>query len=180
MAYHYTDASRESDPHALPDVDVFYGKRLTETDPVGWHYAFGNPGCLDDSDPCGPYDTEAEALAAAREAAGFCPHGVSHEGAYCPGCKWCAPTASDSPSCGGTHRLPCEACPAPELWAWQLDAFWYACGSPNSGGRTADITRAMAWASEAQARESAGRMAFCDGGFPLRLSDADARRWGRG
>ncbi len=34
-----------------------------------WWYAFGSPGCLCDSGPVGPFDTEAEALEAAREVA---------------------------------------------------------------------------------------------------------------
>jgi hypothetical protein len=33
----------------------------------GWFYQFCFPGCLPDSDPMGPFDTEAEALADARE-----------------------------------------------------------------------------------------------------------------
>lgn len=37
----------------------------------GYGYAFGLPGCLWDSDPVGPFETEAEALAAAREQGGF-------------------------------------------------------------------------------------------------------------
>ena len=83
MPYFYTDPNRESDPHALPDVEVFqtdergyvngepfvlphepgeraYGVRN------GWFYAYGFPGCLWDSDPIGPFDTEEEALAEAR------------------------------------------------------------------------------------------------------------------
>ena len=32
----------------------------------GWFYAYGFPGCLWDSDPIGPFDTEEEALAEAR------------------------------------------------------------------------------------------------------------------
>ena len=49
MAYYYSDPSRETDPHALPDVEVF---EHTSTfvggpeDPLqgpGWYYAFGFP-----------------------------------------------------------------------------------------------------------------------------------------
>jgi hypothetical protein len=36
-------------------------------DGVKYWYAFGFPGCLWDSDPVGPYDTEEEAIEAARE-----------------------------------------------------------------------------------------------------------------
>ena len=34
---------------------------------VGWYYAACHPGCLPDSDFCGPYITEADALQAATE-----------------------------------------------------------------------------------------------------------------
>jgi hypothetical protein len=83
----YSDPSRESDPHALPDVEVFEvwtdksGKRHNEfetvqywdDDPVmsedGWYYWSCFPGCLPDSDPIGPFNTEAEALADAQQGA---------------------------------------------------------------------------------------------------------------
>jgi len=89
MSHHYSDPSRENDPHALPDVEVCFGRvclycgAFGETGPecscatehagmvaikAGWIYAFGFPGCLWDSDPVGPFETEAEALEAAREA----------------------------------------------------------------------------------------------------------------
>ena len=84
MAYHYSDKSRESDPHAMPDLEVFAwpgsvekvdsifrGQALAapieDSADAGWYYAFGFPGCLWDSDPVGPFDSEAEALADARE-----------------------------------------------------------------------------------------------------------------
>lgn len=40
------------------------------TDRIAYWYAFGFPGCLHDSDMFGPFDTEALALADARETAG--------------------------------------------------------------------------------------------------------------
>lgn len=51
-------------------VDVFYGK-IREANTPGWMYVPLNVGALDkiappNSDPRGPYPTEAEALAAAR------------------------------------------------------------------------------------------------------------------
>jgi hypothetical protein len=104
MPYHYIDKSRENDPHALADVEVFesavwildcvcgeyeipsYGEMTDQyadcpycsdtRRPVriggrmGFWYAFGTPGCLWDSAPVGPFDSEDEALAAAREDAG--------------------------------------------------------------------------------------------------------------
>ncbi len=71
----YSDPSRESDPHALPDVEVFY---QSEASPEwgdldgyyggpGWYYWACMPGCLPDSDPVGPFATQAEALADAQE-----------------------------------------------------------------------------------------------------------------
>ena len=82
MSYHYSDKTRESDPHAQPDVEIFEQSE-SECDKrghpyhmsdepclfqgPGYYYAFGFPGCLWDSDPVGPFDTEQEALAAARE-----------------------------------------------------------------------------------------------------------------
>ena len=98
MPYHYTDKARESDPNALPDVEVFgpetqgecdhctsgamfveddqhcdscSGGRIVATDEAGYFYAYGFPGCLCDSAPVGPFNTEAAALADARESAGF-------------------------------------------------------------------------------------------------------------
>jgi hypothetical protein len=35
----------------------------------GWFFWYCFPGCMADSEPCGPYDTEALALEAAREGA---------------------------------------------------------------------------------------------------------------
>ncbi len=89
MAYHYSDPARESDPHAQPNVEVFEvtaesiqdehrefylgqaqfaaGDKGLPSDYIGYFYAFGFPGCLRDSDPIGPFSTEAAALADARE-----------------------------------------------------------------------------------------------------------------
>ena len=91
MAKHYSNPSRESDPHALPDVEVFMAtwaecpecSRLLISDTLcvqmacpdcdrqpiarkqgeGWFYWYCFPGCLPDSEPSGPFATEAEALA---------------------------------------------------------------------------------------------------------------------
>lgn len=76
MTQVYSDPSRESDPHALPDVEVFYFDgvypmiMLDDIDDVGiagYYYQFCFPGCLPDSDPVGPFATAAEATAAAQE-----------------------------------------------------------------------------------------------------------------
>lgn len=90
----YSDPRREDDPHSLPDVEVFFvsaeefaqaeddtwmaeatkglepGKfnNLTDCTPLeGWYYWACFPGCMPDSDPVGPFATEAEALADAQE-----------------------------------------------------------------------------------------------------------------
>ena len=76
---HYSNPDRESDPHALPDVEVFYRTKKANAqdgwtdgdgDPLdeGWFYWFCFPGCMPDSDAMGPYATEWEAINAAREA----------------------------------------------------------------------------------------------------------------
>lgn len=67
MPQHYTDPKRASDPTALPDLETFYAAQPAH--PVaedGWYYWFCLPGCLPDSEPIGPFATEAEALADAR------------------------------------------------------------------------------------------------------------------
>jgi hypothetical protein len=58
MTMYYSNPERESDPHALPDLEVFQlpGKK-------GWYWWVCFPGCLPDSEPQGPFDTEKEALA---------------------------------------------------------------------------------------------------------------------
>ena len=74
MGYHYSDPKRAKDPYALPNVEVFYlstedAGTTEEGEPrePGWYFAFGFPGCLHDGEPEGPFATEGEALAAARE-----------------------------------------------------------------------------------------------------------------
>lgn len=80
----YSDPSRQNDPYALPDVEIFY---MTEEEiesfghdsiwfdsddgfcykDEGWYYWYCFPGCLPDSDPIGPFDTEQEAIESAQE-----------------------------------------------------------------------------------------------------------------
>jgi hypothetical protein len=74
MTQGYSDPSRESDPYALPDVEVFRVsddyKFFDEEGlplPDGWYWWTCFPGCLPDGDPNGPFDTEDEALADAQE-----------------------------------------------------------------------------------------------------------------
>ena len=98
MTQHYSNPARESDLHALPNVETFYvDAQALMRDPIdgalheltepgqsahdcdrdgcepalpGWYWQACFPGCLPDGDPIGPFATEAEALADARESAG--------------------------------------------------------------------------------------------------------------
>jgi hypothetical protein len=69
---HADHFERAEDPHALPDVEVFYRTETAcridqwETG-EGWYWWSCFPGCLPDGEPMGPFATEAEALADARE-----------------------------------------------------------------------------------------------------------------
>lgn len=80
MAQAYSDPTRESDPHALPDIEVFYlakenvhsagdesAEYFSAAHEPGWYWWSCFPGCLPDSDPNGPFATEAEALADAQD-----------------------------------------------------------------------------------------------------------------
>lgn len=99
MGQYYSDITRESDLHALPDIETFkgddYGGDFLEgpsehgdkwrcwycgdfyddygdaweccgPEPDKWYYWYCMPGCLPDSEPWGPFDTEELALAHAR------------------------------------------------------------------------------------------------------------------
>ena len=63
MAQHYSDETRAADPHALPDVETFYVTSTNQRFTRGWYWQACFPGCLPDSEPFGPFETEAEALA---------------------------------------------------------------------------------------------------------------------
>jgi hypothetical protein len=77
----YSDPTRENDTYALTDVEVFsvspleaaynrmnadHGNEFTIYE-AGWYFWYCFPGCLPDSEPYGPYATEAEAVAAAQD-----------------------------------------------------------------------------------------------------------------
>lgn len=86
----YSDSKRESDPYALPDVEVFYhehakrelcalnaghkaelyGECIVDGEGdccgTGWYWQACFPGCLPDGEPNGPFKTEAEAQADAQ------------------------------------------------------------------------------------------------------------------
>ena len=72
----YSNPKQANDPYALPDVEVFnpaYSHRADKEmrklarEAPGWYYWFCFPGCLPDSDPVGPFESEAEALADAQK-----------------------------------------------------------------------------------------------------------------
>lgn len=73
MSYYYSEPHRESDPHALPDVQILHSSDMPETflsqdgGEPGFYFWFCFPGCLPDSDPFGPFDSAEAALHAARE-----------------------------------------------------------------------------------------------------------------
>jgi len=73
MSQFYSDPSRETDPYALPDVEIFYQVAQDDEDKFdgpGWYFWFCSPGCLPDSDPFGPYESETDAQNAARRYVG--------------------------------------------------------------------------------------------------------------
>jgi hypothetical protein len=73
-AMDYSNPKRAEDPYALPDVEVFQVPEDYQPEPDideqpyedGWYFWYCFPGCLPDSDPHGPYESEDEALAAAQ------------------------------------------------------------------------------------------------------------------
>ena len=95
MSRHYSNPERESEPYALPDVETWQAQyddcpecgalvltteessvacpecgrlfHIPNDKPSGWFYWFCFPGCLPASEPIGPFDTEAEALADAQD-----------------------------------------------------------------------------------------------------------------
>ena len=77
MAMHYLSDAEHAETGRLPSVETFYRTAAEnaadgwedgdgETLGEGWYWWACFPGCLPDSDPCGPFATEAEALADAR------------------------------------------------------------------------------------------------------------------
>lgn len=78
----YSDPRREDELTALPDIEVFQGIDYChgcDCDGCGdgepcahlehdqWYWWACFPGCLPDGEPNGPFETEEEALADARE-----------------------------------------------------------------------------------------------------------------
>ena len=78
MSQAYSNPKRASDPYALPDIEVFEltkaearernsGMDVEDRYEPGWYWHSCFPGCLPDGDPMGPFATEDEALADARD-----------------------------------------------------------------------------------------------------------------
>lgn len=74
----YSNPDREAGGNSLPNIEVFFLKKATilvcdmrdeEGDPFeeGWYWQTGFPGCMPDGEPNGPFATQADALADARE-----------------------------------------------------------------------------------------------------------------
>lgn len=65
----YTNPEQEDDPNSLPDAEVFYlvPEEMQSPDESGWlepgYYWWSCfPGCLPDSEPIGPFQTQEEAM----------------------------------------------------------------------------------------------------------------------
>jgi hypothetical protein len=74
MSQEYSNPNRANDPHALPDVEVFYvdgSEEMLDEEgdalEVGWYWWSCFPGCMPDGEPSGPFETHAEAVADAQE-----------------------------------------------------------------------------------------------------------------
>lgn len=69
----YSDPTRTQETYHLPDAEVFFltrgemsndeGESLTS----GYYYWYCLPGCLPDTDPCGPFVSVGAAINACRE-----------------------------------------------------------------------------------------------------------------
>jgi len=76
MSSFYVDPEAEDDPSSIPSAESFYASnpddlgdfRDTCYNGPGWYYWYCLPGCLPDSQPYGPYATEADAQQACRNA----------------------------------------------------------------------------------------------------------------
>lgn len=79
MAQFYSDESRQDETYALPDAEVFYisKKEIASGDwdetieEPGWYYWFCFPGCMPDSEPFGPFESEQAAIDDAREQSSY-------------------------------------------------------------------------------------------------------------
>lgn len=70
----YTDPSRALDKWSLPDAETFRVRRGDNIESeeggylaCGWYWQACIPGCIPDSDPVGPFRTEAAAIKDAQD-----------------------------------------------------------------------------------------------------------------
>lgn len=88
MSQAYSNPRRETDPFALPDLEIFlvpedYPCLDEETgSPLspGWYWWPCSPGCLPDGDPIGSFESEEDALADAQSDAPYDPDDDLEEG----------------------------------------------------------------------------------------------------
>jgi hypothetical protein len=78
MSQHYSDPRRANDPHALPNIEVFYAEAgeleidgAEEPSEAGWYWWACFPGCVPDGEACGPFASAEKALRNAREGEDF-------------------------------------------------------------------------------------------------------------
>lgn len=119
----YSDPKRENDPHALPDVEVFHVGPSTPADEcpgcqaeaddngpaddqdehddshAGYYWQACFPGCLPDSDPVGPFPTEAEALADAQQDASDGGDADPSDTPHAADCDGCCDEYADGHGC---------------------------------------------------------------------------------
>ena len=67
----FSNPKRAEESHSLPDIETFYvdENELEEFDVSnsGWYWWSCLPGCMPDSDPNGPHESELDAINEARE-----------------------------------------------------------------------------------------------------------------
>lgn len=68
---YFSNPKRAEESHSLPDIETLYvnENELEEFDVSGpgWYWQPGLPGCMPDSDPNGPHESELDAINEARE-----------------------------------------------------------------------------------------------------------------
>ena len=136
MTQFYSNPKREGDPFALPNCEVFeYTQADSEVRFVmygdegddnpfgapGWYWWACFPGCLPDSDPIGPFDTEAEAIDDAQADA------------------WQDDDADDDDAPeDDAPRLRCDQCNLSRITLGLTSAIVHEKGCPNDGATWED------------------------------------------
>lgn len=68
---YFSDPERANELHSLTDIETFYvsENELEEYDvsDLGWYWWTCLPGCLPDSEPIGPFETELDAIIDVRQ-----------------------------------------------------------------------------------------------------------------